>query len=64
MIDSWTKGALVAIGLSAVPAPIAAQDELHDAPRSLSLQVTTDPSTIECRKLQTVNPTSLSLIHI
>ena len=56
MIDSWTKGALVAIGLSAVPAPGVAQDDLDVAPGRISLQVTTDPSMIECRKLETVNP--------
>lgn len=59
MIDGWTKCALVAIGLSAVPAPGIAQDGLDGAPGTMSLQVTTDPSMIECRKLATVNPALL-----
>src|SRR5581483_5750054 len=64
MIDRGTKGALVAIVLSALPAASAVQDDLHDAPSGLSLQVTTDPSTIACRKLETVNPSSLEFLPL
>ena len=64
MIDRGTKGALVAIGLLALPALSVAQDELQDAPQGLSLQVTTDPSTIECRRLETVNPASLIFLPL
>jgi len=59
MIGRWTRSALVAISLSAVPALGAVPDDLDDAPGTMSLQVTTDPSTIECRKLETVDPASL-----
>lgn len=59
MIDRWTRSALVGIGLLAASAPGVARDDLGDAPGTMSLQVTTDPSTIECRRLETVNPTSL-----
>ncbi|WP_298886582.1 glycoside hydrolase family 16 protein [uncultured Bradyrhizobium sp.] len=64
MIDRGTIGALVAIVLSALPAASAMQDALHDAPSGLSLQVTTDPSTIECRKLETVDPSSLAFLPL
>ena len=64
MIDRWTKGALIAIGLSAVTAPVVAQDDIDVAPSTMSLQITTDPSTIECRKLETVNPTSLAFLSL
>ncbi len=64
MIDRWTKGALVAIGLSTAPAPGLAQDDLGGAPGAIALQVTTDPSTVECRKLETVNPASLIFLPL
>ncbi|PSO19591.1 glycoside hydrolase family 16 protein [Bradyrhizobium sp. MOS003] len=64
MIERWTRGALVAIGLCAVPAPGIAQDELDGAPVHMSLQVTTDPSTIACRRLETVNPASLVFLPL
>ncbi|WP_027544329.1 family 16 glycosylhydrolase [Bradyrhizobium sp. WSM2254] len=64
MIGRWTRSALVAISLSAVPALGAVPDDLDDAPGTMSLQVTTDPSTIECRKLETVNPASLIFLPL
>lgn len=64
MIDRWTKGTLVAIGLGVLPAPCTAQDELDGAPASMSLQVTTDPSTIACRRLEAVNPASLVFLPL
>ncbi|MBW8856547.1 MAG: glycoside hydrolase family 16 protein, partial [Bradyrhizobium sp.] len=64
MMERLTRGALAAIGLCIVPAPGIAQDDLDAAPVSMSLQVTTDPSTIECRRLETVNPASLVFLPL
>jgi Glycosyl hydrolases family 16 len=64
MIGEWTKGVLVAIGLFAMPALAFAQDDLEGAPATLSLQVTTDAATIECRRLETVNPLSLTFLPL
>src|SRR3954454_11640873 len=64
MMERLTRGALAAIGLCIVPAPGIAQDDLDAAPVSMSLQVTTDPSTIECRRLETVNTASLVFLPL
>ena len=64
MIGRSTKGAWVAIGVFALPALGFAQDDLDSAPARLSLQVTTDPAMIECRKLETVNSASLAFLPL
>jgi beta-glucanase (GH16 family) len=64
MIGQWTKSVLVAIGLSAMPASAVARDDLASAPEKISLQVTTDPATIECRRLEALNPTSLAFVPL
>jgi beta-glucanase (GH16 family) len=47
-----------------MPASAFAQDELETAPPTLSLQVTTDAATIECRRLEIVNPLSLTFLPL
>ena len=64
MIGHFTKCALVATGLFAVPAPGFGQDDLEDAPFRISLQVTTDPAPVQCRRLQAVSPTSLGFLPL
>jgi beta-glucanase (GH16 family) len=51
---------IVAIGLFATFAPAFAADDLRIAPLELTLQVTTDPSTVQCRRVETTDPMSLA----
>ncbi|MET4484206.1 hypothetical protein ABIB66_008777 [Bradyrhizobium sp. F1.13.3] len=64
MIERWTGSAVVAIGLLVTSRPGVAQDDLGGAPASMSLQVTTNPSSVECRKLETANPASLVFLPL
>src|SRR5262249_59498644 len=64
MIGERINGVLVAIGLFAGPALAFGQDDLPSAPARLSLQVTTDPATIECRRLESLNPLSLTFLPL
>jgi beta-glucanase (GH16 family) len=49
-----TPGILAAIGLFATLAPALAEDDLRDAPAAITLSITTDPSTIQCRRVDPV----------
>ncbi|MFH0295780.1 glycoside hydrolase family 16 protein [Bradyrhizobium sp. 31Argb] len=60
MIGELTPRVLLAIGYVAVTAPALAQDDLEAAPAALTLQVTTDPTTTECRRVEDQPPTSLT----
>ena len=64
MTGTQTFRALVAIGLSAAVAPSFAQDDLEIAPEKLSLQTTTEPSMVECRRVETQNPASLAFLPL
>jgi len=45
-------------------APAFAQADLVGAPDGLTLQVTTDPSTIECRRIETLDPASSAFLSL
>jgi beta-glucanase (GH16 family) len=47
------------MGFFATLAPAFADDDLKIAPLELTLQVTTDPSTVQCRRVETMDPMSL-----
>jgi beta-glucanase (GH16 family) len=49
---------------AAVLAPAVAQEDLKTAPSKLALQVTTDPATIECRRIEKLDPTSSSFLSL
>ena len=51
------------VGLFAA-APAFAQADLAWAPAGLTLQVTTDPSTIECRRIETLDPASSGFLPL
>jgi len=51
---------MTAATLCAAQPPAFAPGDLDFAPEVLTLQVTTDPSTIECRRINTGNPASLA----
>jgi Glycosyl hydrolases family 16 len=55
---------LAAIGLFATVVPSFAQDELDAAPEKLSLQTTTEPSMIDCRRVETQSVTSLAFLPL
>ncbi|WP_249144140.1 family 16 glycosylhydrolase [Bradyrhizobium lablabi] len=57
-----TKKYLVAIAFAAVLTPALAADDSEDAPLELTLPVTTDPSTIHCRRIEMPAPPSLSFL--
>ena len=60
MIGELTPRILLAIGYVAVTAPALAQNVLEAAPAALTLQVTTDPTTTECRRVDDRPPMSLA----
>ncbi|MCA1457615.1 glycoside hydrolase family 16 protein [Bradyrhizobium sp. BRP22] len=62
MIGELTPRILLAIGYVAMTAPALAQDDLEAAPATLTLQVTTDPTTSECRRVANQPPTSLAFL--
>ena len=45
-------------------APVFAQDDLEHAPAQLSLQVTTDPTTVQCRRIEPTDPASLAFLSM
>jgi beta-glucanase (GH16 family) len=45
-------------------APVFAQDGLAIAPPALALQVTTDPATIQCRRIEKLDPASLAFLPL
>ena len=45
-------------------APAFAQADLVGAPGTLTLQVTTDPSTIQCRRIKTLDPASSAFLPL
>jgi beta-glucanase (GH16 family) len=49
---------------AAVLAPAVAQEDLRTAPEKLALQVTTDPATIECRRIEKLDPMSSSFLSL
>jgi beta-glucanase (GH16 family) len=49
---------------AAVLAPAVAQEDLKTAPSKLALQVTTDPATIECRRIEKLDPMSSSFLSL
>jgi beta-glucanase (GH16 family) len=49
---------------AAVLAPAVAQEDLKTAPPKLALQVTTDPATIECRRIEKLDPMSSSFLSL
>jgi beta-glucanase (GH16 family) len=49
---------------AAVLAPAAAQEDFKTAPPKLALQVTTDPATIECRRIEKLDPMSSSFLSL
>jgi beta-glucanase (GH16 family) len=55
-----TPRVLVAIGFFAALTPVFAQDDLESAPLKLTLQVTTEPSMIECRRVEVQGPASFA----
>ena len=59
-----TPKILAAIGLFATLTPALAEDELRDAPTAITLAVTTDPSMIQCRRVDTANPANLAFLSL
>lgn len=57
-----TPRVLVAIGFFAALTPVFARDDLDSAPAKLTLQVTSDASTIECRRVEMQGPASLAFL--
>jgi beta-glucanase (GH16 family) len=49
---------------AAVLAPAVAQEDFKTAPPKLALQVTTDPATIECRRIEKLDPMSSSFLSL
>ncbi|WP_454624939.1 glycoside hydrolase family 16 protein [Bradyrhizobium cenepequi] len=64
MIGELTPRVLLAIGYVAMTAPALAQDDLEAAPAALTLQVTTDPTSSECRRVEDQPPTSLAFLPL
>jgi beta-glucanase (GH16 family) len=64
MTGKLTLRVLVAVGFSAAVAPTFAQGDLENAPEKLSLQTTTQPTTIECRRVETQSPASLAFLPL
>jgi len=59
-----TPAILVAIGLLATLAPAFAEDVLRDAPLAMTLSVTTDPSTIQCRRVDMADPANQAFLSL
>jgi beta-glucanase (GH16 family) len=59
-----TPKVLVLIAGVFLAAPALAQADLTAAPARLTLQVTTDPSTIMCRRIETLNPASSTFLPL
>ncbi|KJC58699.1 1,3-1,4-beta-glycanase [Bradyrhizobium sp. LTSPM299] len=59
-----TKRFLITIGLVAAFAPAFAVGDPDGAPLELTLPVTTDPSTIQCRQIRAQGATSLSFLPL
>src|SRR3984893_5805195 len=55
---------LVLIVCLCSPAPAFGQADLARAPVQLTLQVTTDPSTIQCRRIEAPDPASLAFLSM
>src|SRR5689334_21188226 len=63
-MDRPMRGLVFAFVLFAVPGTGSAQDDLDRAPSEMTLQVTTDPPPVECRRLEIVNPLSLTFLPL
>src|SRR5260370_8776513 len=59
-----TPRVLAMIFCAAALAPAIAQDDLKTAPTGLSLQVTTDPATVECRRIEKLDPMSSAFLSL
>ena len=59
-----TPKILAMICCAAVLAPAVAQEDLRTAPEKLALRVTTDPATIECRRIEKLDPMSSSFLSL
>jgi Glycosyl hydrolases family 16 len=59
-----TPRVLAIIYCAAALAPAVAQENLRAAPPKLALQVTTDPATIECRRIERLDPLSSSFLPL
>ncbi len=59
-IETVIPKVLAIIGCLTTLVPAFAQDELKMAPARLTLQVTTDPSDEQCRRIETSDPASLA----
>jgi beta-glucanase (GH16 family) len=59
-----TPRILIAIGFFATVTPAVADDDLKDAPLELTLPVTTDPSTVECRRVDASNPATSAFLPL
>jgi len=59
-----TPRVLALICCAAVLAPAVAQEDPKTAPPKLALQVTTDPATIECRRIEKLDPMSSSFLSL
>ncbi len=63
-IDRVTPRTLALIAWLFPTAPALAQADLAAAPAGLTLEVTTDPSTIACRRLEVLDPTSSAFLPL
>src|SRR5260370_27834116 len=63
-IDRVTPRVPVLIAGLLLAAPVFAQADLVGAPRTLTLQVTTDPSTIHCRRIEALDPASSAFLPL
>jgi beta-glucanase (GH16 family) len=59
-----TPRVLAMICCAAALAPAVAQEDLKTSPPKLALQVTTDPATIECRRIEKLDPMSSSFLSL
>src|SRR5271169_1969178 len=59
-----TPRILAMIFCGAALAPAAAQQDPKTAPPKLALQVTTDPATVECRRIEKLDPMSSSFLSL
>src|SRR5258708_39376558 len=59
-----TPRILAAISLFATVAPALAEDDLRDAPTAITLSITTDPSTIQCRRVDAANPATHAFLSL
>src|SRR5271156_6280830 len=56
--------ALAVVCCVAALAPALAQDDPKTAPRKLSLQITTDPASVECRRIEQLDPMSSAFMSL